>query len=297
MDRTQALGLTLASLVLWTGGCAPKKKPIVVGSKNFTEQVVLGEIIAQHLQNRLPQARIVRQLNLSGTLITYQALTTGQITLYPEYTGTIESEILKEKSSDAAQAWERSRLEMRRLAQVEVMPPLGIDNFFAMVIRGEDARKYKLETLSQAAQIKTGWRLGAGYEFEQRLDGMPALALYHLPMGVPPRSMDLGLLYRALDDGQVTMIAANATDGPLAAHDWKILQDDRKVFGPYQACILVRMDAETREPGLRPALSELSGKLTNEIMRKLDAAVDVEHRQAREVAADFLRQAGLGAAK
>ena len=124
-----------------------------------------------------------------------------------------------------------------------------------------------------------------GYEFEQRIDGMRALSNYHLPMSAPIRSMDLGLLYKALEQGQVTMIAANATDGPLAAHDWTILEDDKKVFGSYQACIMVRQDMSWHEPRLQPALAELSGKFTNEIMRKLDADVDVNHRPVREVAA------------
>ncbi len=285
--------LTLSALILSTTGCGKAQKPLVVGSKNFTEQVVLGEIIAQHLENRLTR-KVTRQFNLGGTLLTYQALLGGQIALYPEYTGTIEAEILKETPpSDAAQAFERSRLEMRRTAQIEVMDPLGIDNFFAMVIRGEDARKYHLENLSHAADVKAGWKLGMGYEFQQRIDGMPALDQYHLTFAAAPRSMDLGLMYKALELGQVTMIAANATDGPLAAHDWTILKDDRKVFGSYQACILARADALSGEPQLKPALQELSGKLNNELMRKLNAAVDVDHRQVRDVAGDFLRQAGL----
>jgi osmoprotectant transport system substrate-binding protein len=284
--------ITVAALALVLTGCGKSQKPLVVGSKNFTEQVVLGEIIAQHLENRLTR-KISRQFNLGGTLLTYQALLGGQIALYPEYTGTIEAEILKEKQMDAAQAFERSCLELRRIAQVEVMDPLGIDNFFAMVIRGDDARKNHLENLSQAADVKDGWKLGMGYEFQQRIDGMPALDQYHLPMAAAPRSMDLGLMYKALELGQVSMIAANATDGPLAAHDWTILKDDRHVFGSYQACILARADALAGEPQLKSALQELSGKLNNELMRKLDAAVDVDHRQVRAVAADFLRQAGL----
>ncbi len=321
MDRTQAFGLSqtiggkkaagvrkasggtravaaatvfaLAALALALTGCGKSQKPLVVGSKNFTEQVVLGEIIAQHLENRLTR-KISRQFNLGGTLLTYQALLGGQIALYPEYTGTIQAEILKETPRpDASQALLYSRQELRRIAQIEVMDPLGIDNFFAMVIRGEDARKYHLETLSQAADVKDGWKLGMGYEFQQRIDGMPALDQYRLPMAAAPRSMDLGLMYKALELGQVSMIAANATDGPLAAHDWTILKDDRKVFGSYQACILARADALAGEPQLKPALEELSGKLNNEVMRKLDAAVDVDHRQVREVAADFLREAGL----
>lgn len=296
MDRTKAVSLTLAALLLAVsaGSCGKSKKPIIVGAKGFTEQVVLGEIIAQHLEHRLPDAKIQRQLNLGGTLLTYQALQGGQISLYPEYTGTIQSEILKEKpANDPAESFNRSRQEMRRIAQIEVFDPLGVDNYFAMVIRGEDARKYKISTLSEAAKVKDGWKLGVGYEFQQRIDGMPALNLYNLPLAAAPRSMDLGLMYKALETGQVTMIAANATDGPLAAHDWIVLKDDKKVFGDYQACILARQEALTAEPRLRPALAELSGKLNNDVMRKLNAAVDVDHRQPREVAAQFLRDAGF----
>jgi len=283
----------LAVLALAAAGCGKSQKPLVVGSKNFTEQVVLGEIIAQHLENRLSR-KVTRQFNLGGTLLTYQALLGGQISLYPEYTGTIEAEILKEKPpSNAERAFLRSRQEMGRIAHVDLLDPLGVDNFFAMVIRGEDARKYQLETLSQAAQVKVGWKLGMGYEFEQRIDGMPSLQEYHLPMSAAPRSMDLGLMYKALEQGQVTMIAANATDGPLAAHDWKVLEDDKRAFGSYQACVLARQDALAAEPRLKPALQELSGKLNNALMRKLNADVDVDHRQVRDVASDFLRQAGL----
>ncbi len=167
--------------------------------------------------------------------------------MYPEYTGTIEAEILKETpSSDPAQVLERSKLEMARRSQMDLLNPLGIDNTFVMVVRGEDARKYKVSTLSEAAQVTPGWKLGVGYEFEERMDGMPALNTYHLPMASAPRSMDLGLLYKAMELGQVTMIAANATDGPLAAHDWSILADDKKAFGSYQACILVRHEIENR---------------------------------------------------
>jgi osmoprotectant transport system substrate-binding protein len=302
MDRTKTFGLTasrmamalmLACASVTVTGCGKSEKPLVVGSKNFTEQVLLGEIISQHLEHRLGRM-VTRRFNLGGTLLTYQALQSGELSIYPEYTGTIEAEILKETPpSDAGQALERSRNEMRRLAQTEVLDPLGIDNGFVMVVRGSDARQYHLTSLSEAAQIKDAWKLGVGYEFEQRVDGMPALNKYHLPMSAAPRSMDLGLLYKALEQGQVTMIAANATDGPLAAHDWTVLQDDQKVFGAYQACILARMDVLTHDPQLRPALAELSGKFTNDVMRKLNAAVDVDHRQVRDVAAGFLTQAGL----
>ena len=293
MDRTKICGLIVGALALVCAGCGNSKKTITVGSKNFTEQVVLGEIIAQHLEHRLNHP-VTRKLNLGGTLLSYQALANGQIGLYPEYTGTMEAEILKERPApDAAMVFERSRLEMARTAQMEVLNPLGIDNTFVMVVRNEDARKYNLHTLSDAAKVPNGWKLGVGYEFEQRIDGMPALNNYHLPMAAPVRSMDLGLLYKALEQGQVTMIAANATDGPLAAHDWTVLADDKKTFGSYQACIMVRQDLLAAEPQLRPALDELSGKFSNETMRKLDAEVDVDHHQVSAVAAGFLARAGL----
>ncbi|HTS76079.1 MAG TPA: glycine betaine ABC transporter substrate-binding protein [Bryobacteraceae bacterium] len=292
MDRTKIFGLTLALALVLTA-CGKKQPPIVVGSKNFTEQVVLGEIIAQHLEHRLGHP-VVRRFNLGGTLLSYQALLLGEISLYPEYTGTVEAEILKEKPpSDPEEAYLRAKQELDRRVKIDVLKPLGIDDFFAMVVRGEDARKEKVTTLSQAAQAKTPWKLAAGYEFQSRIDGMPALDTYHLPFDGGPRTMDLGLMYKALEQGKVTMIAANATDGPLASHDWVILQDDKKAFGAYQACILLREDMSTAQPQLKPALEELSGKFTNAIMRKLNAEVDTDHRQPAEVAAQFLSEAGL----
>jgi len=151
MDRTKIFGLTLALALVLTA-CGKKQPPIVVGSKNFTEQVVLGEIIAQHLEHRLGHP-VVRRFNLGGTLLSYQALLLGEISLYPEYTGTVEAEILKEKPpSDPEEAYLRAKQELDRRVKIDVLKPLGIDDFFAMVVRGEDARKEKVTTLSQAAQ-------------------------------------------------------------------------------------------------------------------------------------------------
>ncbi len=292
MDRTKICCLTLALMMGFTA-CGKKQKPIVVGSKNFTEQVVLGEIIAQHLEHRLGR-KVTRRFNIGGTLLSYNAILAGEISLYPEYTGTIASEILKEKpSSDPDQAYLFAKQELARRSQIELLPTLGINNVFAMVVRGEDARKDHITTLSEAAEVKTPWKLGAGYEFQSRNDGMPALNTYHLSFYGAPRAMDLGLMYKALDQGQVTMIAANATDGPLLAHDWIVLKDDRNAFASYQACIMVRQNSLAEEPRLGPALNELSGKFNNDIMRKLNAAVDIDHRAVGEVAAQFLSNAGL----
>jgi osmoprotectant transport system substrate-binding protein len=284
---------TIAFLALLSAGCRSSEKPLVVGSKDTTEQMLLGEIVAQHLEHRLGR-KIERRLNLGGTPIAYQALANGEISLYPEYTGAVEAEILKERASpDASLVFERARSEMQRVAHAELLDPLGIDNGFVLVVRDEDTRGSRIESLSDAAQAKAGWKLGVSYEFNQSDDGAPALSRYKLPMSAPVRSMAPALLYKALEQGQVTMMAANATDGLLLGRDWKILRDDKKVFAPYQACLLVRHQALAAEPGLRAALSELSGKFNNNAMRRLNAQVDLDHRQPRDVAAEFLAQAGV----
>jgi osmoprotectant transport system substrate-binding protein len=277
---------------------------IRVGSKNFTEQVVLGEIIAQHLEHRLSQ-KIDRKLNLGGTLLAHQALVNGEIDLYPEYSGTALSAVLKQSTAkdpgandpaanDPAAVLNSVRDAYSRQFHVAWLDPLGIDNSFAMVIRGPDARAKHLATLSDAAGVKQAWALGVGYEFEQRSDGMAALdKTYHLQWKGSPQRMDLGLLYKALEQNQVDMIAANATDGLLSTLDLKVLADDQHAFPPYQVCIAVREDDFQKYPGLREALQQLSGKFTNQVMQQLNYRVDGQHQPVAQVAADFLKQAGL----
>jgi osmoprotectant transport system substrate-binding protein len=293
MRVTKALGLALAFVGLFASACGKSRRPLIVGSKNTTEQILLGEIVAQHLEHRLGR-KIQRRLDLGGTLIVYQALMNREISLYPEYTGAVEVEILKEGASpDASLVFERVRSEMQRVAQVEVLDPLGIDNGFVLVVRNEDAQKNRLETLTDAAHVKDGWKLGVSYDFNQRRDGMPALNTYKLPLSAPVRSMEAPLLYKALEQGQLTMIAVNATDGMLLGRDWKVLRDDNRVFAPYQACLMVRQDALSADPGLRTALRELSGKFNKETMRGLNAQVEKDQRQPHDVATAFLAQAGL----
>ena len=255
---------------------------------------MLGEIIAQHLEHRLDHP-VTRRLNLGGTLLSYQAMhrtvKSACIPSTPEPSSPKSSR--RNRRPIPMQAYQFARQELARTAQIELLKSLGINNIFAMVIRGQDARADHISTLSEAAQVKTPWKLGVGYEFQSRNDGMPALNKYHLPFSGAPVAMDLGLMYKALDQGKVTMIAANATDGPLLAHDWTVLKDDKKAFADYQACIMVRQDILAGEPQLGPALDELSGKFNNDVMRKLNAEVDVDHRAVAEVAAQFLSEAGL----
>lgn len=289
-------GLIAAAGINWLSGCG-RDRPITVGSKNFTEQVILGEIVAQHVSLRLSQ-RVDRKLNLGGTLLAHQAMLQGGLDLYPEYTGTALTAILKlPLSSDPTEVLSRVRAEYQARFGILWLDPLGFNNTFAMVIRGEDARRNRIESLSEAARHaagKEGWRLGVGYEFQQRADGLPGLMkTYKLPLKGSPKTMDLGLLYKALEQKQVDMVAANATDGQLSVMDVKVLRDDKRYFPPYQAALTVRADTLAARPGLKEALALLSGKFSDEIMRALNHQVDGKHRPVNEVAVTFLRAAGF----
>lgn len=294
MDRTQIVACVIVGL--WAAGIVgcTKEPPITVGSKNFTEQVILGEIVAQHLEHRLGR-RVDRKLNLGGTMLAHQALVRGEIDLYPEYTGTALTAILKlAPTSDPAAAMAIVRAEYQARFSVEWMDSLGFNNTFAMVIRGEDARKSKIATLSDAAKYSLGWNLGVGYEFQQRPDGLAGLLkTYNLPIAGSPKTMDLGLLYKALEQREVNMVAGNATDGQLSVLDVVVLRDDKRYFPPYDCALAVRSESLETNPPLRQALTELAGLFTDVTMRKLNYQVDGAHRPVREVAEQFLRDGGL----
>lgn len=286
MDRKTILAGV--GVVLLLAGCS-SKRGVAVGSKNFTEQVILGEIIAQHLENRLHQP-VDRKLNLGGTLLAHQALLAGDIDMYPEYTGTAYTNVLKHGGvTDPDVVLDRVRAEYATGFRLAVLDPLGFSSSFAMTVRGEDARARHLETMSDAAADPAGFTLGAGYEFLTRPDGYPAVnAAYPIKWTAAPKSMDLGLLYTALTGKQVSMVAANTTDGALTKLDVKVLKDDKQVFPPYQACIIARSALLAASPEVRTALAELSGKISDESMRKMNYAVDAEHQRAEDVAKEFL---------
>jgi len=279
--------------VAWFIGCSGER-PITVGSKNFTEQVILGEIVAQHLEQRL-RHKVVRKYYLGGTLLAHQALVNGDIDLYPEYSGTALTAVLKLlPSSDPATVFTTVKAEYQARFHLQWLDPLGFNNTFAMVIRGDDARRSRIETLSEAAKHASGWRLGVGYEFQQRPDGLEGLLkAYGLPLNGSAKTMDLGLLYKALNQKQVDMVAANATDGQLSVWDVTVLRDDKRYFPPYQAALVVRAETLKAHPLLRQTLNELAGRFSDETMRRLNYQVDGEHRSLREVAQSFLNNSKL----
>jgi len=262
---------------------------IVVGSKNFTEQVILGELLAQEIE-RTTHLAVERRLNLGGTFICHQALVAGQIDAYVEYTGTALTAILKDPvRTDAKQVYETVRNKYRDQFKVEWAEPLGFNNTFVIVIRGSDAETLKLKTISDAAPYTKTWTAGFGYEFIEREDGYPGLSkLYGLHFPMPPRVMDLGLTYKALASGQVDVIAGNSTDGLIDTLHLFALEDDRHYFPPYDAVPLLREEVARKHPEVRQALAALAGKISESDMRRLNYQVDGEHRDVATVVREFL---------
>jgi len=291
MDRAKTfpslkiVGACLSALLL--SSCS-RPAHIVVGSKNFTEQILLGEILAQQIERRLG-VPVERKLNLGGTLLAHEALVKGSIDLYPEYTGTALTAVLKRPPfPDARAVLNAVRADYQKQWHLEWLSPLGFNNTFAMIVRGDTARGEKLATLTQAA-AGHAWRMGVGYEFQNREDGLDGLLkIYPLRIEGNLVTMDLGLLYQALQSRKVDMIAANSTDGLASALDVTILQDDRHYFPPYECAAVVRQDTLARFPQLGDALEQLSGKLPDNVMRKLNYAVDGEHRPPAQIAGEFL---------
>jgi len=262
---------------------------IVVGSKNFTESDLLAEIVAQQIERRagIP---VERRLHLGGTFVCHQAITTGAIDLYVEYTGTAFTAILKQSPiANPDSVLRFVKTAYARQFQLRWTAPFGFNNTFAILVRHADATRYRLATISDLAKVAPRWKAGFGYEFLERADGFPGLArTYGLRFATPPTAMDLGLTYRALADGNVDVIAGNSTDGQIAALDLVQLMDDRQYFPPYQAAPVVGAALLDKYPQLAAALTELGGRISEVEMRRLNALADVEHHDIAEIARQWL---------
>ena len=259
-------------------------KRIVVGSKDFTESVILAEILSQLLEQE--GAQVVRQFELGGNLA-HDGLISGQIDVYPEYTGTAYTAILKYPPlTDPDQVYERTRAEYAEKFSLVVGPQLGFANDFAILVRGEVARKNNLRTISDAVPLARNWQAGFCQDFMSRADGYPGFSkAYGFNFAKQPREMDLSLTYRALQSGELDIIAGNSTDGLITALDLFQLADDKRYFPPYQAVFVARRDVEN-------ILAQLFPKLTNAIsteeMRQMNYEVDGNKRSPRDVALDWI---------
>jgi osmoprotectant transport system substrate-binding protein len=287
--------LYLLNVFYFASSChkaAPTK--ITIGSKFFTEQVVLAELLAQHIEAKtgIP---VIRKTNLGGTLLVHKALLAGELDLYVEYTGTALTAVLNEAPQGTSEdVYKRVKKLYAERFHLEVTEPLGFENTFAMVIRGDDAKNLHIGTLSDLASVAPKWRAGVGYEFLERPDGFPGLrARYNLRFAETPKVMDLGLIYRALVDHQVDVVAGNSTDGLIDALGLVALVDDRHYFPPYDAVPIVRQSTLEQFPQLRAALADLGGKLSASDIRRLNYAVDAQHQDAAAVVRQFRASKGL----
>jgi osmoprotectant transport system substrate-binding protein len=294
MCRKLVFFLTAFGLPFLSACQKPTQPHITVGSKFFTEQIILGELLAQHLESRTG-IRVDRKTNLGGTLLCQKALESGQLDLYVEYTGTALTAVLDESpEGDPQTVYQRVRKGYSDRFNLEVTEPLGFENTFAMVVRGPDARQFHLTTISDIIPLAPRWRAGVGYEFLERPDGYPGFSKrYGLNFKAEPSVMDLGLIYRALVDKKVDIVAGNSTDGLIDALHLVALTDDRHYFPPYDAVPIVRRDALAKFPQLRPALADLANKITVADIRHLNAQVDADQRDVPAVVRAFRATKGL----
>ena len=293
MKRFASLGLLLAIFV--SNACRdPAARQLVVSSKFFTEQVVLAELLAQHIEARTG-IHVQRKANLGGTLLVQKAMLGGDVDLYVEYTGTALTAVLGENpQGDSNAVYQRVKEEYARRFSFEVTDPLGFANSFAMVVRGEDARIRHLASMSDLVPVAPQWRVGVGYEFLERPDGYRGwIERYGLKFGKEPSVLDLGLLYRALAEKKVDIVAGNSTDGLIDALGFVPLKDDRHYFPPYDAVPVVRRAALEKFPQLRAALADLAGKVSEDEMRRLNREVDADQRDIVTVVREFRVSKGL----
>ncbi len=292
-----ALVLLLGGYGTWRASRSRAEQPagtarVVVGSKDFTESILLAEIVVQLLEARAVVAE--RQFELGGNL-PHDALVAGRIDLYPEYTGTAYTVTLRHPPiTDPRAVYEQVKREYAARFNVEVSPPLGFENTFAILVRGADARRFKLKTISDAVPHARKWRAGLGQDFMSRADGYPGFSRsYGLKFGEQPREMDLSLTYIALASNQVDLIAGNSTEGRIAAMDLVQLEDDRRYFPPYEAVYLARKDPLDRVAALREVLSRLANAITTEEMREMNYEVDANKRAPAEVVRDWIKRKGF----
>jgi osmoprotectant transport system permease protein len=259
-------------------------RKIVVGSKDFTESVILAEILAQMLEKK--GVTVERQLELGGNL-PHDALLSKQIDVYPEYTGTAYTAILKHPPiTDPQAVYDQTKAEYAEQFRLAVSPPLGFANDFAILIRGDVARKNGLRTISDAVPLMRNWQAGFGQDFMSRADGYPGfIKAYGIHFSKQPREMDLSLIDRALAAGELDVVAGAATDGLIPALDLFQLEDDRRYFPPYQAVFIARHDAVDL---LREPFTRLNNAITTDDMRRLNYEVDGKQRSPREVALNWL---------
>ena len=277
--------VVIGGIALWRGGSG-SKTTVTIGSKDFTESALLAEVIAQMLEAR--GVSVERRFELGGNL-PHDALVSGTLDLYPEYTGTSYTAILHHAPiGDPRAVYNQVKQEYGGKFNVLVSEPLGFENTFAILVRGDEARKLNLKTISEAASHAPQWRAGFGQDFMSRADGYPGFSKSYGLKFAEVREMDLSLTYIALSSRQVDLIAGNSTEGRIATLDLFQLADDRHYFPPYEAVYLVRQDSLTRVPALNDVLAKLANAISTDEMRRLNYEIDGNKRDVKEVVREWL---------
>lgn len=296
--RKKVLGrillLTLAASILFAlAGCSGKKT-ITVGSKDFSENIVLGEIFAQLVEAQT-DIKVERKLNMGGTFVCFEAIKNGDIDIYPEYTGTgLTAQLKMDVVSDPDEAYRVVSEEFDKQFGIKWLEPLGFNNTYTLAVTDDVYQEYGVETYSDLAAVSENLIFGAEHEFFDRQDGFDGLVdTYGFTFKGEPKKMNVSLKYQAIGNGDMDVTDAFSTDGPIMQYHLKVLVDDKGFFPPYYAAPIIRNDTLEKYPELEGVLNKLAGIIDDAAMTELNYKVDVEAQDVEAVATEFLTNAGL----
>ncbi len=283
--------LLLPSVVLT--GCS-SSNTITIGSKDFSENIVLGEIFAQLIEAKT-DLKIIRKLNMGGTFVNFEAIKNGQIDLYPEYTGTaLTAQLKMDVITDADETYRIVSEEFDKQFNIKWLKPLGFNNTYTLAVINEVFEKYRIETFSDLAAISENLVFGAEHEFFDRQDGFDGLVkTYDMKFKGEPKKMNVSLKYQAMGSGDIDVTDAFATDGQIKQYNLKVLKDDKNFFPPYYAAPIIRKEVLEKYPELEQILNSLEGLIDDETMMEMNYKIDVDNQDIKKVAEDFLREKGL----
>lgn len=289
--------IMIAALLVMTlalSGCGGEKKSVVIGSKDFTESIILGEMFAQLIEGNT-DIDVTRKLNMGGTFVCFEAVKNGDIDLYPEYTGTgLTAQLKMDVITDADEAYQVVAEEFDKQFNIKWLSPLGLNNTYTLAVTQEVAEEYGVETFSDLAGVSENLIFGAEHEFFNRQDGFEGLVeAYDMKFAGEPKKMQVALKYQAIGNGDMDVTDAFATDGQIIQYNLKILEDDKGFFPPYYVAPIVKNETLEQFPELEEVLNMLAGLVDDATMTELNYRVDVEGESVEAVAADFLTEAGL----
>ena len=287
------LALLMASLLAVFAGCTAQKS-VTIGSKDFGENIVLGEMFAQLIEAKT-DIKVNRKLNMGGTFVNFEAIQKGDIDIYPEYTGTgLTAQLKIDVISDPDEAYRVVSEEFQKQFKITWLKPFGFNNTYTLAVTDAVYRQYGVETYSDLAAVAQNLVFGAEHEFFNRQDGFDGLvALYGMTFKGEPKKMNVSLKYQAIGNGDMDVTDAFATDGPIRQYNLKVLRDDKGFFPPYYAAPIIRTETLNKYPELENVLNALGGLIDDAAMTELNYKIDVEGQAVEAVAKDFLQGKGL----